>query len=117
MRSLTPSPAQTAPASGSVSIRQLPVRVLLLSRFRLLRDMVVRVLQKRPDILLIGAQESSSPAVAEPSSFDVLLAGPGDIQRLVEPSLYDLRRASPDFRIVLIDMDAGVADLLSGILQ
>lgn len=118
MRSLAPSPERIAPGSTSVSTRQLPVRVLVLTGFRLLRDMIVRVLQKRPDILLSVAQESSSLAVAETiaSRFDVLVANPGDIETLLQPPLHDLCRAFPDFRIVLINMDAGVADLLSDIL-
>jgi len=107
----SPRPAESA------STRHFPVRVFLLSGFRLLRDMIVRLLKKQPDILSIGAQESSALAVAEmmASSFDVLLADPAEIKELVEPSLDDLRRSSPDFTIVLIDMDAGVADLLSSI--
>jgi len=101
------------------STRQFPVRVFLLSGFRLLREMIVRLLRKQPDILLIGAQESSPLVLAEmmASGFDVLLADPGEIKKLVEPSLDDLRRSTPEFKIVLIDMDAGVADLLSAILH
>jgi hypothetical protein len=81
--------------------------------------MIAHLFKKQPDVLLIGAQESSALAVTEmmASGLDVLLTGPGEIKKLVEPSLDDLRRSSPVFKIVLIDMDAGVADLLSSILH
>jgi hypothetical protein len=93
--------------------------VFLLSGFSLLRDMVVRLLKKQPDIQLISAHEYSVLAVAEmiASGCDVPLADRGEIEKLVKPSLDDLRRSSPDLEIVLIEMKAGVADLLTGLLH
>jgi hypothetical protein len=113
MFSPAPSTARILPT------KRFPVRAFLLSGFPLLHDMTVRLLKKQSDIQLIGAHEYSALAVAEmiASGCDVLLADRAAIEKLVEPSRDDLWRSSPDLEIVLIEMEAGVADLLTGILH
>jgi DNA-binding NarL/FixJ family response regulator len=119
MPSRARSTAQIASPTGSLSPRHFPVRVFLLSSSVFLRNLLARLLKEHPAISLIDAQEYSALAVAEmiASGCDVLLADPAEASKVGERSLDELRRSSPNFKIVLIEMDSGIADVLSGILR
>ena len=114
-----PSTLQSASTSGIEPARHLPIRVFLLSRSSLLRDMIMHLLKNQADISLIGAQEFSALTLAEmiASGCDVLLTDPGAIKRLNGRSRHELRRSCSNLKIVSIDMKAGIADLLSAILH
>lgn len=113
-----PPTSQMASTSGTESARHLPVRVFLLSSCSFLRDAIAHLLKKQADILLIGVQESSALSMAEiiASGCDVLLVDADEIGKLGGLCRDELRRSSPNLRIVLIEMEAGIADLLWAIL-
>jgi len=95
-----------------------PVRVLLLSDHRLLRDALARALKSQADISLVGAHESSlgiTPEVID-STCDVLLLDP--VNNALDTQVLDhLQDRFTKLRIVMIDMGAKVADVISAILS
>jgi DNA-binding NarL/FixJ family response regulator len=113
------SPVQSATRSRSAVITaHTPVRVLLVSDHRLLRDALARALKSRADISLVGAHESSRGITAEmiDSTCDVLLLDP--VNRVVDTQVLDhLEDRFSSLRIVMIDREAKIADVISAILS
>ena len=96
----------------------IPIRVFLLSDHRLLRDALARSLGSQADISLVGAQESSVSITAEmiESTCDVLLVDPVNTTELDNYVLDRVQDAFSDLRVVMIDREAKIADLISAIL-
>ena len=96
----------------------IPIRVFLLSDHRLLRDALARSLGSQADISLVGTQESSLSITAEmiESTCDVLLVDPVNTTELDTYVLDHLRDAFSDLRVVMIDREAKIADVISAIL-
>ena len=96
----------------------IPIRVFLLSDHRLLRDALARSLGSQADISLVGAQESSLSITAEmiESTCDVLLVDPVNATELDTYVLDRLQDAFSDLRVVMIDREAKIADVISAIL-
>lgn len=95
-----------------------PVRVLLLSDHRLLRDALARALKSQADISLVGAHESSNGITGEiiESTCDVLLLDP--VNNALDTQVLDrLQEKFTDLRIVMLDMEAKVTDVISAILS
>jgi DNA-binding NarL/FixJ family response regulator len=113
------SPIQ--PASGTrsaVTTLHTPVRVLLLSDHRLLRDALARALRSQADISLVGAHASSVGIAAEisESTCDVLLLDP--VNNALDTQVLDhLEDRFSNLRIVMIDREAKIADVISAILS
>jgi DNA-binding NarL/FixJ family response regulator len=97
---------------------RIPIRVFLLSDHRLLREALTRSLESQPDISLVGAQESSFSITAEmiESTCDVLLVDPVSIRGLDNCVLDRLQEAFSGLRVVMIDREAKIADIISAIL-
>jgi DNA-binding NarL/FixJ family response regulator len=97
---------------------RIPIRVFLLSDHRFLREALTRSLESQPDISLVGAQESSFSITAEmiESTFDVLLVDPVCISGLDTYVLERLQEAFSGLRVVMIDREAKIADVISAIL-
>jgi len=96
----------------------IPIRVFLLSDHRLLRDALARSLGSQGDISLVGAQESSLSITAEmiESTCDVLLVDPVNTTELDTYVLDRVQDAFSDLRVVMIDREAKIADVISAIL-
>jgi DNA-binding NarL/FixJ family response regulator len=96
----------------------VPVRVFLLSDHRLLRDALTRSLGSQADISLVGSQESSFSITSEmiESTCDVLLVDPVSIAGLDTYVLDRLQEVFSDLRVVMIDREAKIADVISAIL-
>jgi DNA-binding NarL/FixJ family response regulator len=96
----------------------VPIRVFLLSDHRLLRDALARSLGSQADISLVGAQESSLSITAEMigSTCDVLLVDPVNTTELDTHVLDRLRDAFSDLRVVMIDREAKIADVITAVL-
>jgi len=96
----------------------IPIRVFLLSDHRLLRDALARSLGSQADISLVRAQESSLSITAEmiESTCDVLLVDPVNTTELDTYVLDRVQDAFSDLRVVMIDREAKIADLISAIL-
>jgi hypothetical protein len=96
----------------------IPIRVFLLSDHRLLRDALARSLGSQANISLVGAQESSLSITAEmiESTCDVLLVDPVITTELDSYVLDRLQVAFSDLRVVMIDREAKIADVISAIL-
>ena len=113
------SPIQPATRTRSaVMTPHTPVRVLLLSDHRLLRDALGRALKSQADISLVGAHESSNGITDEiiESTYDVLLLDP--LNNSLDAQVLDhLQEKFTNLRIVMIDMEAKVADVISAILS
>ena len=114
------SPIQ--PASGTrsaVTTLHTPVRVLLLSDHRLLRDALARTLKNQAEISLVGAQESSPNTIPEiiESSCDVLLVDPVNTNAFDSQVLDQLQDAFSHLKIVTIEMEAKSADIIAAILS
>jgi DNA-binding NarL/FixJ family response regulator len=112
------SPIQPATRTRSAVITpHTPVRVLLLSDHRLLRDALGRALKSQADISLVGAHESSLGNAPEiESTCDVLLLDP--VNNALDTQVLDnLQDRFTNLRIVMIDMEAKVADVISAILS
>jgi len=113
------SPIQ--PASGTrsaVTTLHTPVRVLLLSDHRLLRDALARALKSQADISLVGAHASSVGIAAEirEATCDVLLLDP--VNNALDTRVLDhLEDRFSNLRIVMIDREARIADVISAILS
>jgi DNA-binding NarL/FixJ family response regulator len=90
----------------------------LLSDHRLLCDALARSLESQADISLVGSQESSFSITSEmiESTCDVLLVDPVCIAGLDTYVLDRLQEAFSDLRVVMIDREAKIADLISAIL-
>ena len=109
---------QLVPVSGSVLISQdTPLRVFVLSNVRLLREALARVLRDHEGISFVRAEEFSLAAFAEiiDSAYDALLVDPFNKGVLYRSILHQLPSALPNLRIVSIDMEANVDDLLAEI--
>jgi DNA-binding NarL/FixJ family response regulator len=96
----------------------VPVRVFLLSDHRLLRDALTRSLGSQADISLVGSQESSFSITSEMIELtcDVLLVDPVSIAGLDTYVLDRLQEVFSDLRVVMIDREAKIADVISAIL-
>jgi chemotaxis response regulator CheB len=96
----------------------IPIRVFLLSDHRLLRDALARSLGSQADISLVGAQESSLSITAEmiESTCDVLLVDPVNTTELDTYVLDRVQDPFSDLRVVMIDREAKIADVISAIL-
>lgn len=96
----------------------IPIRVFLLSDHRLLRDALARSVGSQADISLVGAQESSLSITAEmiESTCDVLVVDPVNTTELDTYVLDRVQDAFSDLRVVMIDREAKIADLISAIL-
>ncbi len=96
----------------------IPIRVFLLSDHRLLRDALARSLGSQADISLVRAQESSLSITAEmiESTCDVLLVDPVNTTELDTYVLDRVQDAFSDLRVVMIDREAKIADVISAIL-
>lgn len=107
------------PTRPVVTSSHLPVRVFLLSDHRLLRDVLARAFKSRASISLVGAQESSLGITAEilESTCDVLLVDPVNTNALDTKFLDHFKDAFSNLRVVMIDMEAKVADVISAILS
>lgn len=103
--------------TSAVMTPHAPVRVLLLSDHRLLRDALTRALKSQADISLVGAHESSNGITGEiESTYDVLLLDP--VNNALDTQVLDhLQEKFTNLRIVMIDMEAKVADVISAILS
>jgi len=97
----------------------LPIRVFLLSDHRLLRGALARALKNRANISLVSAQESSLNISAEivESTCDVLLVGPVNTRAFDNQVFDQLQNALSNLRIVMMEMEASVADVISAILS
>lgn len=94
-----------------------PIRVFLLSDHRLLREALARSLGSQADISLVGAQESSFSITAEmiESTCDVLLVDP--VKTELHTYVLDRQQdAFPDLKVVMIDRETKIADIISAIL-
>ena len=103
---------------SAVMTPHAPVRVLLLSDHRLLRDALTRALKSQADISVVGAHESSNGITGEiiESTYDVLLLDP--VNNALDTQVLDhLQEKFRNLRIVMIDMEAKVADVISAILS
>lgn len=113
------SPFQPATGTRSaVTTLHTPVRVLLLSDHRLLRDALTHALKSQADISLVGAHESSLGIAAEisESTCDVLLLDP--VNNALDTQVLDhLEDRFSNLRIVMIDREAKIADVISAILS
>ncbi len=120
MQGQTPLPIQHVAATKSITMTpHIPIRVFLLSDHRLLRDALARALKGQADISLVGTQESSLNTVADiiASTCDVLLVDPVNRSTL-NPEFPDhLQDALSNLRIIMIDMEAKIADVISAILS
>jgi hypothetical protein len=96
----------------------IPIRVFLLSDHRLLRDALARSVGSQADISLVRAQESSLSITAEmiESTCDVLLVDPVNTTELDTYVLDRVQDAFSDLRVVMIDREAKIADVISAIL-
>jgi DNA-binding NarL/FixJ family response regulator len=95
-----------------------PVRLFLLSDRTLLRESLARALRNQASILLVGAEEFSAAKVAEvvESACDVLLVDPF-IVALFDAQILDRPGRFSNLRILKIEMDAGIADIISQIVS
>lgn len=111
-------PIQAATTTRSaVMTPPIPMRVLLLSDHRLMRDALARALRSRADISLVGAHESSLGITAEiiESTCDVLLLDP--VNNRLDTRVLDRLHDTSSLRIVMIDMDARMAEVISAVLS
>lgn len=117
METQTP-PNQPAATTRSVMVTpHFPIRVFLVSGHQLLRDALARALKNQADILLVGVQESFdfSAQIIE-STCDVLLVDPVNTSALGRHVLDHLQNLLSNLRIVVIDMEANMADVISAIV-
>jgi len=110
-------PMQHATKIRSIRPRHIPIRVFLLSNHRLLRDALARILQNQSDFLLVGAQESfaAMPSEIIESACEVLLVDPVNIGPLDRQILNQLQNALSNVKIVPIDMEGRIGDVISAI--
>ncbi len=109
---------QLVPVSGSVLISQdTPLSVFVLSNVRLLREALARVLRNHEGISFVRAEGFSLAAFAEivDSEYDALLVDPFNKGVLYRSILHQLPNALPHLRIISIDMESNVDDLLAEI--
>jgi DNA-binding NarL/FixJ family response regulator len=99
-------------------IPRSPVRVFLVSDHALLRESLARVLRNHAGILLVGAEEFSTGSVAEVAEFacDVLLVDPSIIA-VVDAQIPAKPGRFSNLRILKVEMEAGIADLISQIVS
>ena len=103
------------PASGSVLVSQdSPVRVFVLSDRRLLRDSLARVLRNQAAVSYVRAERYSLSAIAEiiDSAYDILLTDPSNRVVLYSSILHQLPNALPHLKVISIDMEADIDELL-----
>ena len=103
------------PASGSVLVSQdSQVRVFVLSDRRLLRDSLARVLRSQAAISYVRAERYSLSAIAEiiDSAYDILLTDPSNRVVLYSSILHQLPNALPHLKVISIDMEADIDELL-----
>jgi len=120
MEAQTLLPLQPATTTRSVvGTPHLPIRVFLLSDHQLLRGALARTLKNQVGISLVDAQQSSSSITAEiiESACDVLLVDPVNTHALDTHDLDHLQDRFPNLRIVMINMEAKIADIISAIFS
>lgn len=120
MDAQTISRVQAAPTTRSATITPgVPVRLFLLSDHRLLREGLARFLTGQPDIVLVASKESSVNLTAEivKSTCDVLLVDPANANTADIECFDRLQRSLSKLRIVMLDVDASVADVTSIVLS
>ena len=120
MEAQAPLPIQPATTTRSVvRTAHLPIRVFLLSDHQLLRDALALTLKNQEEISLVGAQESSRSITAEiiESTCGVLLVDPVNTSALDTHDLDHLQDRFPNLRIVMINMEAKIADIISAIFS
>lgn len=118
METQTLLPNQPATTTRSITMTpHFPIRVFLVSGHQLLREALARALKNQAAILLVGAQESfdSSAQIIE-STCDVLLVDPVNTRALDRQVLDHLQILLSNLRIVVIDMEATMADVISAIV-
>ena len=116
----TQSHVQAARTTRSASITpRVPIRLFLLSDHRVLREALARFLKSQPGVRLVASRESSLNSIAEiaNSTCDVLLVDPVNASTLNILLFDHLEHGLSNLRIVMIDMDASVADVTSTILS
>lgn len=114
MRAQTLLPIRVATRTRSgISTPHSPVRVFLLSDHRLLRETLARVRRNHAGILLVGAAGFSAAIVVlvTASACDVLLVAPLIVGAFEPSGRFHCSR------ILAIEMDAGIADLISLIVS
>lgn len=118
MQTQTLLPIEPATSARSVLTPHSPIRVFLLSGRRLLREALVRVLNNHADILLVGAEEFSVAIRVESvgSACDVLLVDPVSTNALGAHTRDTPNVRFSNLRIVAIEMEAGISDVVSSIL-
>lgn len=119
MQAQTLLPIEPATTAGSVTLtRHSPVRVFLLSDRRLLREALARALKNHGDILLVGAEEFSAAIAMESivPACDVLLVDPISISAFNAQTLDLPNVRFCNLRIVTIEMEVGISDVISSIL-
>ena len=113
-------PIQPATTTRSINTYpHIPIRVFLWSDHRLLREALARALKNEAHISLVGAQESSLNIASEiiKSTCDVLLVDPVNTSAFDCQVLDELQSASSNLRIVVIEMEAKIAEIISTILS
>jgi DNA-binding NarL/FixJ family response regulator len=120
MAAQTLLPIQPATTTRSITTGpHIPIRVFLWSDHRLLREGLARALKNEADILLVGAQQSSLNITSEiiKSTCDVLLVDPVNTSAFDCQVLDELERAFSNLRVVMIEMEATIAEIISTILS
>ena len=92
-----------------------PPRVFVLSNRRLLRDALARLLKNQGGISLVRAEKLSISAIAEiiDSRYNTLLIDPLNTSVLYKSIVHQLAIALPLLRVISIDMETNIDDLLS----
>ena len=98
-------------------MRQIPIRVFLLSNNCFLREALCHVLDSHADVLVVGAKESSAGAIAEiiESACDVLLVERFRLDDFDRQVLDRLEKTLVGPKIVAIEMEAQITDAISAI--
>ena len=106
------------PASGSMLVsHDPPLRIFILSNRRLLREVLARVLRSEGGIPFVRSEKFSLSAIAEvvDSACDTLLVDPLNMAVLYSSIVHHLPSALPHLKVIAIDMEANIDDLLSEI--
>jgi DNA-binding NarL/FixJ family response regulator len=97
-----PNPSQL-PEISAVPIQS--IRVYLVTGSRFLREALVRVLRKEPDLTVVGDQAvGEALAKIVQSACDVLVMDSGGPQWLSQV-VHDLRSLLPNLKVILLSMD------------
>ena len=115
----TTQPTTTTRSITTATAPHIPIRVFLLSDHRLLREALARALRNQADILLVGVQASSVNSTSEiiKSTCHVLLVDPVNTSTFDIHVLEQLQSAFSDLRVVKIEMEAKITEVMSAILS